>query len=280
MKELSPELAEKFHPTLRLVLRAFKTLGEQGERAGLEAACAGLAANILYAIQDFPHRANFTTLPTNARLYAIVSDDVLKREIVSFCLSVSDRANQETLRHTPEFFENLKILIRPLQAVEPRLAFAIRMLNKTATAFAHQIRTNATVQAQAVIGPMDKAIKAVRPDRDPANALRKLAHWTILVFLFPFGVLKGTESEFSLSAPLSLKEQKEIFDYACPVCHEPHSIEAVRKTAERFKSHVLRNWPSDSIRGSCSPSSKIRVRVTGLQRVKTGPNCRQPAERE
>jgi hypothetical protein len=277
MRELRQELAEKVHPTLRLVLRAFKTFREQGERAGLEAACAGFVANILYAIQDFPHRANFTTLPTSSKRSAIFSKEVLKREIVSFCLCGSDRANRETIRLAPQFVENFKTLTDPLQVAEPRLAFSIRMLNKTAMTFAHQICTNGTPQAQAVIGPMGKAIKAVRPNRNPANAFQKLAHWMILVFLFPFGVLKGTESEFSLSAPLSLKEQKEIFDYACPVCPEPHSIQAVRKTAERFKTHILRSWPTASIRGSRSPSGKIRIRIAGLQRGKDQP---PPACRE
>lgn len=266
MEELRKELAEKIHPTLRLVLRAFKTFREQGERAGLEAACAGFVANILYAIQDFPHRANFTTLPISAKRHAIFSKEVLKREIVSFCLCGSDRANRETLRLAPQFLQNFTIPTDSLRAPEPRLAFAIRMLNKTA--FARQIRTNVTAQAQAVIGSAEKTIKAVRPNRNPVNAFQKLAHWVILVFLFPFGVLKGTESEFSLSAPLSLKEQKEIFDYACPVCQRPHSIEAVRKIAERFKTHILRSWPTDSIRGSRSASGKIRIRITGLPQVK------------
>jgi len=247
--ELRQETAEKLHPILRLVLRAFKTFRDQSESNELLAACAGLVTNLLYAIQDFPQRQNFQRLPIRPSDRAVTSFGILRNEVAKFapCIPETDDASRKALAAVPNIFDDFSA--------------------KRAVKFCLKIHREASQQGKACAGPIAKAIRSCRSNRNPEGAFRKVSHWMLLVSLFPFGILKGTKSEHSLQGPLSLEELREIFDYACPACHESHSSEALRKSAVRFKAYILRNWPSDSIRGNRSPSGKIRIRMTGPHRL-------------
>jgi len=246
-EELSRGISDKLHPQLRLVLRALKTFRKQNQISGLIAACSGLGANLLYAIQDFPHRERYTELPVAETNLAPASMAILTREIIQFsrCLKDSDKANREALKAAPDIFADFS--------------------PTTAAKFAQKVEREALPQGKVCAGLMAKTMRSLRSNRDPSSAFQKLAHATIFMFLFPCGVLKNTESDYSLQGPFGLDEVTEIFNYACPACCEPHSSEALRKSAARFKTYILRHWPSDSIRGDRSHPRKIRIRVTGIR---------------
>lgn len=96
--------------------------------------------------------------------------------------------------------------------------------------------------------PLLKPLKSLRSNRSPKPAFEKFAHRAILTILFPVGALPKTKSFLSDDAipkPLSNKELKEIFDWACPACGEPHKIEAVKKLKTRFLGALLARVSND-----------------------------------
>lgn len=247
-EELSQEISDKLHPQLRLVLFALKTFRKHSQTRGIRAACAGVGANLLYAIRDFPHRDNYTELPVTDKLSTAASIELLQREIIEFSASRNnfDKINREALKGIPDILTHFS----------PR----------NAAHFTKWVRRGALPQGQILIGILAKAVLSVRTNRNPEPALQKFGHSMIFMFLFPCGVLKNTESEYSLQRPLTLEELKHIFDYACPVCRKSHSSEALRKAAARFKAYIGKHWPTDSIRAGRSHIDRISIRMVGMRR--------------
>jgi hypothetical protein len=131
--------------------------------------------------------------------------------------------------------------------------------------FADKTHRNTSAEAQVFTGPMWKALKSLRSNRDPQPASQKFSHGIILMFLFLFGALKRTGSDLSVGT-LTQEELKEVFDYACPACRENHSSEALRKNASRFVEETLRQWPARKMSGTRSRPRTIEVKHLNLVR--------------
>jgi hypothetical protein len=241
--------SEKLHPTLRLILDAIRTFREHDKHNGRGAACAGLLANCLYAIQDFPLRENFTRLPVSKDDSESASIGILRKEIVDFgpCFARTEKMSRDGLVAVPELFESTT--------------------PKPLAGFIERIHRGAAPETRVLVGPIAKALKSLRSNRDPRGTFQKISHLLILTFLFPFGALRETDSDFSPQGPLTSEELKEVFDYACPACLGKHSSEALRKCASRFTKSVLEKWPADKIKRSRSGAQDIGFRFTGLHRV-------------
>jgi hypothetical protein len=243
--ELTAEISEKLHPTLALFLEALRALRVQIERSGNRAASAGFLANSLHAIRECSRREEFTSLPVSKNCPEKTSNSILKQAIVSFspCVMDADKANIEALRGISEVLEN--------GAAKALLKFSEMIYRKTSP------------QGRILTKPIFRAIRSLRSNRDPQAASEKISHWLIFTFLFSFGAMKRTDSEYSLSV-LTSGELKAVFDYACPACLQEHSIEALRKSASRFVNGILRCWPVENVKGNRTGAGMIKIRFAGL----------------
>jgi hypothetical protein len=239
---LKQETSDKLHPPLVLFLKALRTLGKQSESAGPRAACAGFLANSLHAVRTLQKRENVGLPLVGHEDSATASLRALVSEIIQASRLVPGRTSARLLATAPEFFD------------EP----TVTKLSE----IGDEIHRNASPEAHVFTGSMRKAIGSVRSNRSPQSAFQKFSHEMILMFLFLFGALKRTGSDLSLGV-LTPRELKEVFDYACPACHENHSSEALRKNSARFVEDILRRWPA-SKKGTCSRPRTIEVKHLGL----------------